>query len=49
MILAVPLIVIARIVCEHLDHPYAKTFMDLLAGNVFEVWHWGVSWGSHPI
>lgn len=37
MILAVPLIVIARIVCDHLDHPYAKTLKSLLEGNVFEV------------
>ncbi|CAM9326935.1 unnamed protein product [Ectocarpus sp. 12 AP-2014] len=36
MILAVPMVVIARIVCDHLDHPYAKTFMRLLEGNVFE-------------
>lgn len=37
MILAVPLIVITRIVCDHLEHPYSKTLMRLLAGNVFEV------------
>lgn len=37
MILAVPLIVITRIVCDHLDHPYAKNLMHLLEGNVFEV------------
>lgn len=37
MILAVPIIVIARIVCDHLDHPYAKTFKSLLEGQVFEV------------
>ncbi|CAM9151906.1 unnamed protein product [Pylaiella littoralis] len=35
-ILAVPMVVIARIVCDHLDHPYAKTCMRLLEGNVFE-------------
>lgn len=37
MILAVPMVVITRIVCDHLDHPYAKTLMRLLEGNVFEV------------
>lgn len=37
MILAVPMVVITRIVCDHLDHPYAKGFMRLLEGNVFEV------------
>lgn len=37
MILAVPMVVITRIVCDHLDHPYAKTLMHLLEGNVFEV------------
>lgn len=37
MILAVPMVVITRIVCDHLDHPYAKTLMSLLEGNVFEV------------
>eukprot|EP00903_Cladosiphon_okamuranus_P016652 g15355.t1 len=36
MILAVPMVVIMRIVCDHLDHPYAKTLMRLLEGNVFE-------------
>eukprot|EP00752_Nemacystus_decipiens_P006142 g5540.t1 len=36
MILAVPMVVITRIVCDHLDHPYAKTLMRLLEGNVFE-------------
>lgn len=36
-ILAVPMVVITRIVCDHLDHPYAKTLMRLLEGNVFEV------------
>ena len=37
MILAVPMVVITRIVCDHLEHPYAKTLMRLLEGNVFEV------------
>ncbi|CAN0557898.1 unnamed protein product, partial [Ectocarpus sp. 8 AP-2014] len=32
MILAVPMVVITRIVCDHLDHPYAKTLMRLLEG-----------------
>ncbi|CAM9762532.1 unnamed protein product [Discosporangium mesarthrocarpum] len=36
MVLAVPLIVIARIVCAHLNHPYAVTALRLLEGNVFE-------------
>ena len=36
MILAVPLVVIARIVCDNHDHPYAKTFVRLLAGNLFD-------------
>lgn len=37
MILAVPMVVITRIVCDHLEHPYAKTLMRLLEGNIFEV------------
>lgn len=37
MILAVPIIVIVRIVCSNLDHPYAKILLRWLAGNVFEV------------
>ena len=36
MILAVPLVAIARIVCDNHDHPYAKTFVRLLAGNLFD-------------
>ena len=36
MILAVPMIVIARIVCGIHDHPYAKTFVRLLAGNIYD-------------
>ena len=36
MIAAVPLAVIARIVCDNHDHPYAKTFVRLLAGKLFE-------------
>ena len=36
MILAVPLVVIARIVCDNHDHPYAKTFVRLLVGNLFD-------------
>ncbi|CAM9651259.1 unnamed protein product [Ectocarpus sp. 12 AP-2014] len=56
MILAVPMVVIARIVCDHLDHPYAKTFMRLLEGNVFEAreddtlipnWNNGAGGGSN--
>ena len=36
MILAVPLVVTARIVCDNHDHPYAKTFVRLLAGNLYD-------------
>lgn len=48
MILAVPMVVITRIVCDHLDHPYAKTLMRLLEGNVFGVrgFQLGVDWMS---
>lgn len=36
MILAVPMIVIVRIVCGNLDHPYAEVLVHLLAGKIFE-------------
>lgn len=36
MILAVPIIVIVRIVCSNLDHPYAEALVHLLAGKIFE-------------
>ena len=37
MILVIPLVVIACIVCDNHDHPYAKTFVRLLAGNLFDL------------
>ena len=36
MILAVPMIVVARIVCDKLDHPFARGFVRLLAGDILE-------------
>lgn len=57
MILAVPMIVIVRIVCGNLDHPYAEALVHLLAGKIFEprseedpMANWGnragIPWGN---
>ena len=37
MILSVPLLAIVRIVCLHLDHPYARIVVLLVEGRVLEI------------